>query len=73
VDGFSYVAAWSRQAASVIQSRPFSSGDSDSAFLDELVRVACQVEQGLWEAGLAGVDRAEARRAIDDEAIAVLR
>src|SRR3984893_9280335 len=49
------------------------SGDGDSAFLGELVGVARQVEQGLPEAGLVGVDRAEARWAINDEAVVVLR
>jgi hypothetical protein len=48
------------------------SGDGDSAFLGELVGVARQVEQGLPEAGLVGVDRAEVRWAIDEEAVAVL-
>ena len=48
-------------------------GDGDGAFLGELVGVARQVEQRLPEAGLVGVDRAEVRRAIDDDAIGVLR
>ena len=34
------------------------SGDGDSAFFGELVGVARQVEQGLPEAGLVGMDRA---------------
>ena len=49
------------------------SGDGDSAFLGELVGVAREIKQGLSQPGLVGVDRAEVRWAIDDEAVAVLR
>ena len=61
---------------SVIQSRPFLlsfvSGDGEGTFLGELVGITRQVEQRLPEAGLVGVDRAQVRWAIDDEAVAVL-
>ena len=49
------------------------SGDGDSAFLGELVGVAREVEQELSQPGLVGMDGAEVRWAIDDEAVAVFR
>ena len=42
------------------------SGDGDRALLGELVGVTREVEQGLPDAGLVGMDGAEVLRAFDD-------
>ena len=63
--------------AIVIQSRPSSCCGCAAMvtvpLLGELVGVARQVEQRLPEPGLVGVNRADVRRTIDDDTVAVLR
>ena len=49
------------------------SGDGDGAFLGELVGVAHQIQQGLPDTNLVGMDSADVHWAIDDEVVAVLR
>jgi len=49
------------------------SGDGDSAFLGELVGVARKVEQGLSQPRLVGMDGAEVRWAVDDEAVGMYK
>ena len=61
--------------ANVSQSRPFScrcDGEGDRAVVGELGGVGEQVEQRLADLRLVGVHRADRRRAVDHEPVAVL-